>query len=89
MDRSDSSFEFGEPFEDPERLFEELEGYRGEEEPNSCGSVGGIPEGMIGDESTLRGWIPPDDRLWVHPSEIGREVADRRSGPCTPPCEAF
>jgi S1-C subfamily serine protease len=74
MDRSDSSFEFGEPFEDPDDLFEDLEGYRGEEEPNSCGSVGGIPEGMIGDESTLRGWIPPDDRLWIHPSEIGREL---------------
>jgi len=73
MDRSDSSFEFGEPFEDPDNLFEDLEGYRGEEEPNFCGSVGGIPEGMIGDESTLRGWIAPDDRLWVHPSEMGRE----------------
>jgi S1-C subfamily serine protease len=74
MDRSGSSFEFGEPFEDPEDLFEDLEGFRGEEEPNSCGSIGGIPEGMIGDESTLRGWIPPDDRLWLHPSEIGRDL---------------
>jgi S1-C subfamily serine protease len=74
MDRSGSSFEFGEPFEDPEDLFDDLEGFRGEEEPNSCGSAGGIPEGMIGDESTLRGWIPPDDRLWLHPSEMGREL---------------
>ena len=26
--------------------------------------------------SRLRGWIPPDDRLWRHPSESGRSAAE-------------
>ena len=29
------------------------------------------------DETPLRGWIPPDDRLWRHPSEM---VAGRPGG---------
>jgi serine protease Do len=28
---------------------------------------------LVSDEGAIRGWIPPDDRLWVHPSEMGRE----------------
>jgi S1-C subfamily serine protease len=26
------------------------------------------------DDGAPRGWIPPDDRLWLHPSEIGRQA---------------
>src|SRR5579863_10551493 len=67
MDRGSSSFPGEEPFEDPE-------GCGGVEIPIPGEDVeGGIPEGLIGDEGILRGWIPPDDRLWLHPSEIGRE----------------
>jgi S1-C subfamily serine protease len=32
------------------------------------------------DESPLRGWIPPDDRLWRHPSEMGARAPAARSG---------
>jgi putative serine protease PepD len=32
-------------------------------------------------DETLRGWIPPDDRLWRHPSESGRTLAEATSGP--------
>ncbi len=28
------------------------------------------PEGAGGEDSGLRGWIPPEDRLWRHPSEL-------------------
>ncbi len=33
------------------------------------------------DGGGIRGWIPPDDRLWRHPSESGA----RSSGPAAPP----
>ena len=29
-------------------------------------------ENLANDEGALKGWIPPDDRLWLHPSEMGR-----------------
>jgi S1-C subfamily serine protease len=29
-------------------------------------------ENLSHDEGAIRGWIPPDDRLWLHPSEMGR-----------------
>ena len=41
------------------------------------GGSGRDPEDGRWDESDseqLRGWIPPDDRLWRHPSEAGRAV---------------
>ena len=67
MDLGGSSFPGEEPFEDPD-------GFGGAEIPVPTHDVdGGMPEGLIGDEDILRGWIPPDDRLWLHPSEIGRE----------------
>ena len=50
---------------------------------------GGMPEGLIGDEDILRGWIPPDDRLWLHPSEIGRESREAGSRPRTQARQAF
>ena len=65
MDRGDSSFNSGEPFEEPYE-------YWGAQEEFGDTASGGIPEGLIGDEGLLRGWIPPDDRLWLHPSEVGR-----------------
>ena len=65
MDRSESSFPPEEPFEDPD---------------GSGGGMGSIPgddfdaelENLAHDDGALRGWIPPDDRLWLHPSEMGR-----------------
>jgi serine protease Do len=30
-------------------------------------------EDLVSEEGAIRGWIPPDDRLWVHPSEMGRD----------------
>jgi serine protease Do len=73
MDRSDSSFPSEEPFEDRDETFEDLAGYGGGTGAE-FGPPGGIPEGLIGDDTVLRGWIPQDDRLWLHPSEIGREA---------------
>lgn len=32
----------------------------------------GEDDDLSGDEGILRGWVPPDDRLWLHPSEMGR-----------------
>ncbi len=67
MDLGDSSFSGEEPFEDPI-------GLGGDEIHVPADDVdGGIPEGLMADEGILRGWIPPDDRLWLHPSEIGRD----------------
>ncbi|MGA3147419.1 MAG: S1C family serine protease [Acidimicrobiales bacterium] len=46
------------------------------------GGSGRDPEDGRWDESdgeSLRGWIHPDDRLWRHPSEAGRDPA--RAGP--------
>jgi S1-C subfamily serine protease len=73
MDSGDSSFHSGEPFEGPD-------GYWGEQEEFGSTASGGIPEGLIGDEGLLRGWIPPDDRLWLHPSEVGRGMQAQASG---------
>ena len=47
------------------------------------GGSGRDPEDGQWDESDgerLRGWIPPDDRLWRHPSESGRSPAQVTSG---------
>ncbi len=44
------------------------------------------PEDGRWDESDgerLRGWIPPDDRLWRHPSEAGRASTGSGSGAAT------
>ena len=30
---------------------------------------GAIPEEGAEDDGPMRGWVPPDDRLWLHPSE--------------------
>jgi serine protease Do len=66
MDRSGSSFPPEEPFEDPEGLGEDMEPIPGDD-------FGAELDDLISDEGAIRGWIPPDDRLWVHPSEMGRE----------------
>ncbi|HTZ08938.1 MAG TPA: S1C family serine protease [Acidimicrobiales bacterium] len=36
------------------------------------------PAGLDDDEVGPRGWLPPDDRLWRHPSEVGRLGPPRR-----------
>jgi S1-C subfamily serine protease len=42
-------------------------------EPNFGSDLDAEFESLISGEDALRGWIPPDDRLWLHPSEIGRD----------------
>lgn len=32
----------------------------------------GMGDGPEDDPSPLRGWVPPDDRLWLHPSEVAK-----------------
>ncbi len=32
-------------------------------------SFGAHPDESAGDDGPMRGWVPPDDRLWLHPSE--------------------
>ena len=66
MDRSGSSFPPEEPFEDPEGLGGDMEPIPGDDFEAEL-------EDLVSDEGAIRGWIPPDDRLWVHPSEMGRE----------------
>jgi S1-C subfamily serine protease len=66
MDRSGSSFPPEEPFEDPEGLGGDMEAIPGDDFEAEL-------EDLVSDEGAIRGWIPPDDRLWVHPSEMGRE----------------
>jgi putative serine protease PepD len=47
------------------------------------GGSGRDPDDGLWDESDnerLRGWIPPDDRLWRHPSESGRPSAGATLG---------
>jgi S1-C subfamily serine protease len=62
-----------EPFEDEE------DHWREQDSASSSDLFDGISESLLDeglspeDETPLRGWIPPDDRLWLHPSEIGRE----------------
>ncbi|MDA8267756.1 MAG: S1C family serine protease [Actinomycetota bacterium] len=36
----------------------------------------GAPEDAGDEDVALRGWLPPDDRLWRHPSELGKADAD-------------
>ena len=40
-----------------------------------------VPDHGDDDDGPLRGWVPPDDRLWLHPSERGMA----RSAPSAPP----
>src|SRR3984957_2894150 len=65
MDRSESSFPPEEPFEDPEGSGGDMESVPGDDFDAEL-------ENLSHDEGALRGWIPPDDRLWLHPSEMGR-----------------
>ena len=40
------------------------------------------PDDGLDDDGPVFGWLPPDDRLWRHPSEVGEEAAERhRRGP--------
>jgi len=54
---------------------------------NSGGSFtdGGFPEDPDGQDdeaaAMLRGWLPPDDRLWRHPSEVARLGPPRPAAP--------
>jgi serine protease Do len=67
MNLGGSSFPGDGPFEDPDGSADDETPVPSEElHWESSG-------GLTGDEDALRGWIPPDDRLWLHPSEIGRE----------------
>jgi serine protease Do len=66
MDPSESSFPPEEPFEDPKGLGGDMESIPGDDFDAEF-------DGLVSDEGAIRGWIPPDDRLWVHPSEMGRE----------------
>ncbi len=36
----------------------------------------GAPEDAGDEDVVLRGWLPPDDRLWRHPSELGKADTD-------------
>ena len=40
----------------------------------------GDPGGLSADERSLRGWLPPDERTWRHPSELGPWAAAQRVG---------
>jgi S1-C subfamily serine protease len=40
-------------------------------------------DNVPGDEGPMRGWVPPDDRLWLHPSERS-SLADRSSFAAAP-----
>ncbi|MFZ0666481.1 MAG: PDZ domain-containing protein [Acidimicrobiales bacterium] len=71
MDPGDTSPPHEEPFEDAEDRWGE-QGSNDDlfdDATESLFDEGISPE----DDGPLRGWIPPDDRLWLHPSEIGRE----------------
>lgn len=37
------------------------------------------------DDGPLRGWVPRDDRLWLHPSERAASLADGAAGPRSTP----
>lgn len=72
MDRGDTTPPNEEPFEDPEDHWSR-------QGPISDDDLSGdFPASLTDEEISLvedggiRGWIPPDDRLWLHPSEIGR-----------------
>jgi S1-C subfamily serine protease len=45
------------------------------------------PDDDSGDEGGLRGWIPPDDRLWRHPSELSQQQRPIRTGVGEPSSE--
>lgn len=36
------------------------------------------PHGLTADDHVVRGWLPPDQRAWRHPSEVGRPAASSR-----------
>jgi len=36
------------------------------------------PHGVSADDHDLRGWLPPDQRAWRHPSEMGRPAGSPR-----------
>ncbi|MFC0081627.1 S1C family serine protease [Aciditerrimonas ferrireducens] len=38
---------------------------------------GELPEDQ-GDDEPLRGWLPPEDRLWRHPSELANQASPER-----------
>ena len=40
------------------------------------------------DDGPLRGWVPPDDRLWLHPSERGAARSAESARPATQPGRA-
>lgn len=44
----------------------------------SCSEV--EPDDGLGDEGPFSPWLPPDDRLWRHPSEMAAHAASPRSG---------
>jgi len=80
MDRSDSSFPFEEPFEDRDQ-FGGGQGSAEGRDPVEAISEGPIDDlAMDADGLPLRGWIPRDDRLWLHPSEIGRDSRMQHAG---------
>jgi putative serine protease PepD len=37
-----------------------------------------------GDDGPMRGWVPPDDRLWLHPSERSSAAVGPRAAPPRP-----
>jgi putative serine protease PepD len=41
---------------------------------------GELPEDQ-GDDEALRGWLPPEDRLWRHPSEFAGQASPERRSP--------
>lgn len=60
-----------------------------EEDHDGFGTSGDEDDG--GDDGPMRGWVPPDDRLWLHPSERSAAAAAAagtvphpRTGPARP-----